>query len=55
MKSSFFAEEQLGIYFEVKNNDDFKIPRIRFGIEECEYILETAKKRRLQFPSIIWY
>ena len=38
---------------EVKNNDDIKIPRILFGIEECEYILETAKKRRLQFPSII--
>jgi hypothetical protein len=45
--------KQLGTYFEVKNNDDIKIPRILFGIDGCEYILETAQQRRLQFPSII--
>jgi hypothetical protein len=50
-KSSCF---KVGLtYFEVKNNDDIKIPRILFGIEECEYILETTQQRRLQFPSII--
>jgi hypothetical protein len=50
-KSSYFKVGQT--YFEVKNNDDIKIPRILFGIDECEYILETTQQRRLQFPSII--